>query len=117
MRQASAPVVLGGTGTVAQHSLFQAIHQGTDLVPVELTLVAIPRGATIRNGVVTWPLGNLAPRASRTLSMRVRVNPQFTGTITNTATVTAVGMRPRRDTARTRVVGPEPVVQTGGVTG
>jgi uncharacterized repeat protein (TIGR01451 family) len=89
----------------------------TDLVPVELTLVAIPRGATIRNGVVTWPLGNLAPRASRTLSMRVRVNPQFTGTITNTATVTAIGMRPRRDTARTRVVGPEPVVQTGGVTG
>ena len=89
----------------------------TDLVPVALTLVAIPRGATIRNGVVTWPLGNLAPRASRTLSMRVRVNPQFTGIIRNTATVTAAGMRPRRDTARTRVVGPKPVVQTGGVTG
>lgn len=89
----------------------------TDLVPVSLTLVAIPRGATIRNGVVTWSLGNLPARASRTLTMRVRVNPQFTGTITNTATVTATGMRPRRDTARTRVVGPEPVVQTGGVTG
>ena len=89
----------------------------TDLVPAQLTLVRIPAGATMRNGVVTWPLGNLAAGASRTLTMRVRVNPQFTGVIVNTATVTAEGMRPRRDTARTRVVGPPPVQRTGGVTG
>lgn len=106
------------TIVVRNRSAFTARNvEVTDLVPVSLTLVAIPRGATIRNGVVTWPLGNLAAGASRTLTMRVKVNPQFTGTITNTATVTATGMRPRRDTARTRVVGPEPVVQTGGVTG
>jgi hypothetical protein len=77
----------------------------------------VPTGATIRNGVVTWRVGTLAPRASRTLSMPVRVNPNVTGTIRNTATVTADNLRPRRSTATTRVTGPRPVARVGGVTG
>lgn len=32
----TAPVILGATGTNAQHSLFQFLHQGTRLVPVDL---------------------------------------------------------------------------------
>jgi uncharacterized repeat protein (TIGR01451 family) len=104
--------------TVRNRSGFPATNvEVTDLVPVTLTLVRIPRGATIRNGVVTWRVGTLAPRASRTLAMRVRVNPNVTGRIRNAATVTADNLPPRRDTAITRVVGPRPVARTGGVTG
>ena len=36
---ASAPVTWGGTGTDAQHAVFQLLHQGTALVPVEFVTV------------------------------------------------------------------------------
>lgn len=35
----TAPVVWGGTGTDAQHAVFQLLHQGTMLVPVEFVAV------------------------------------------------------------------------------
>jgi glucose-6-phosphate isomerase len=35
----SAPVTWGGTGTDAQHAVFQLLHQGTRLVPVEFVAV------------------------------------------------------------------------------
>jgi glucose-6-phosphate isomerase len=36
---ATAPVTWGGTGTDAQHAVFQLLHQGTVLVPVEFIAV------------------------------------------------------------------------------
>ena len=106
------------TVVVRNRSSFVARNvQVTDLVPVSLTLVSMPSGASIRNGVVTWRLGDLPAGASRRLRMNVRVNPNVTGTIRNTATVTADGLPPRRSTAVTRVVGPVPVARAGGVTG
>jgi glucose-6-phosphate isomerase len=36
----TAPVTWGGTGTDAQHAVFQLLHQGTVLVPVEFVAVA-----------------------------------------------------------------------------
>jgi glucose-6-phosphate isomerase len=41
--RATAPIVWGGTGTDAQHAVFQLLHQGTHLVPVEF-LAAIEPG-------------------------------------------------------------------------
>ena len=38
--QASAPVTWGGTGTDAQHAVFQLLHQGTVTVPVEFVAAA-----------------------------------------------------------------------------
>lgn len=38
--QATAPVTWGGTGTDAQHAVFQLLHQGTVLVPVEFIAVS-----------------------------------------------------------------------------
>jgi len=38
--RASAPVTWGGTGTDAQHAVFQLLHQGTVLIPVEFVAVA-----------------------------------------------------------------------------
>lgn len=103
---------------VRNRSTFPATNvEVTDLLPATLTLVRIPRGATLRNGVVTWRVGTLPGGATRRLSMRVRVNPNTTGTIRNTATVTADNLPPRRSTVPTRIVGPKPVARTGGVTG
>ena len=59
----------------------------------------------------------MAPNALRTLRVPVRVSPTATGTIRNTATVTADGLPPKRDTITTRVLGPKPVARAGGVTG
>jgi uncharacterized repeat protein (TIGR01451 family) len=104
--------------TVRNRSEFAATNvEVTDLVPASLTLVRIPAGATIRNGVVTWRVGTLAPGASRSLRMPVRVNPNVSGRIRNSATVTADNLPPRRSTAITRITGPRPVARTGGVTG
>ncbi len=38
----TAPAVFGGPGTDAQHSLFQAFHQGTDTVPLNIVAVIRP---------------------------------------------------------------------------
>jgi glucose-6-phosphate isomerase len=37
--RASAPITWGGTGTDAQHAVFQLLHQGSHLVPVEFVAV------------------------------------------------------------------------------
>jgi glucose-6-phosphate isomerase len=40
VRHPTAPVTWGGTGTDAQHAVFQLLHQGTVLVPVEFVAVS-----------------------------------------------------------------------------
>ena len=40
--QATVPVVWGSVGTNAQHAYFQALHQGTEVVPLELIGVVNP---------------------------------------------------------------------------
>lgn len=40
--RASAPITWGGVGTDAQHAVFQLLHQGTHLVPVEFLLARHP---------------------------------------------------------------------------
>jgi glucose-6-phosphate isomerase len=40
LQSPSAPVTWGGTGTDAQHAVFQLLHQGSVLVPVEFVAVA-----------------------------------------------------------------------------
>ena len=38
----SAPVTWGGVGTDAQHAVFQLLHQGTHLIPVEFVAARTP---------------------------------------------------------------------------
>ena len=42
---ATAPVVWGEPGTNAQHSFFQLLHQGTDVIPVDFIAAVRPRDA------------------------------------------------------------------------
>ncbi|MEM1049088.1 MAG: glucose-6-phosphate isomerase [Pseudomonadota bacterium] len=41
----TGPVIWGEPGTNAQHSFFQLLHQGTDIVPVDFIAAANPRAA------------------------------------------------------------------------
>jgi glucose-6-phosphate isomerase len=43
VRSATGPVIWGEPGTNAQHSFFQLLHQGTDVIPVDFILAARPR--------------------------------------------------------------------------
>ncbi|MDT8320576.1 MAG: glucose-6-phosphate isomerase [Xanthomonadales bacterium] len=45
----TAPVVMGDTGTDAQHALFQAFHQGTAIVPLDFVGVIQPDHADIES--------------------------------------------------------------------
>ena len=42
VNNASGPVIWGEPGTNAQHSFFQLIHQGTDIIPVDFLVAANP---------------------------------------------------------------------------
>ena len=42
----TAPVIWGGVGTEAQHSFFQALHQGTDVTPTDFLLPATAQDTT-----------------------------------------------------------------------
>ncbi|MEH6756715.1 MAG: glucose-6-phosphate isomerase [Parasphingorhabdus sp.] len=42
LKRHSSPIVWGGVGTDAQHAVFQLLHQGTHLVPVEFLAVVEP---------------------------------------------------------------------------
>ena len=37
---ATAPIIWGGSGTNVQHSFFQLVHQGTDIIPIDFMLCA-----------------------------------------------------------------------------
>jgi glucose-6-phosphate isomerase len=41
--EVTGPVVWGGVGTNAQHSFFQYLHQGCDIIPVDFIVAAVPR--------------------------------------------------------------------------
>ena len=43
--RATAPITWGGVGTDAQHAVFQLLHQGTHIVPVEFVAVVEPEDA------------------------------------------------------------------------
>lgn len=53
----SAPVTWGGVGTDAQHAVFQLLHQGTRLIPVEFVAVIEP-GHDLDDGHHRQLLGN-----------------------------------------------------------
>jgi uncharacterized repeat protein (TIGR01451 family) len=72
-----------------------------DRVPGGLTFVRASRTASIRNGAVVVRLGNLAPGASRTISVWMRATANVRGARVNTVTVSGANVRNRSATART----------------
>jgi glucose-6-phosphate isomerase len=65
----SASVTWGGVGTDAQHAVFQLLHQGTALIPVEF-LAVIEAGHTLRGGHHAHLLGNCFAQGAALMSGR-----------------------------------------------
>ena len=90
----------------------------TDPLPPRMTFVRSTPASTLQNGVVTWKLGTLKPKASRSLTLTLKLDPTAPpGVYTNTATARATGIGPRRATVTLRVPAKARTPRTGGVTG
>jgi glucose-6-phosphate isomerase len=48
-KYATVPVIWGGTGSSTQHSFFQALHQGTDIVPMDFIGTIKPAHSYLEN--------------------------------------------------------------------
>lgn len=103
---------------VRNNSTFAARNvEVTDLVPANLTLVAIPAGATIRNGVVTWSLGTLAGRQQDAAHAGAGERQHHGDAAGEHRDRDRHGPAARRDTVTTRLRNPPPTRRIGGVTG
>jgi glucose-6-phosphate isomerase len=54
----TGPIIWGGAGTDAQHSFFQLLHQGTDIIPVEFLLFKTPLSGKDEQGRQAMLLAN-----------------------------------------------------------
>lgn len=73
---ATTPVIWGGVGTDAQHAFFQALHQGTDVIPVDFIGVVNPDHA--RQQQHNALLANLlAQSAALAVGTAAEENPNF----------------------------------------
>jgi len=71
---ATVPVVWGGAGTSVQHSFFQALHQGTDVVPADFIGVVRPAHAHAENHRVL--LANLLAQSQALANGAAADDPQ-----------------------------------------
>ena len=72
-----------------------------DRLPRGLSFVRASRSSTLANGNATFRLGNIAPGQSRRIVVTLIANASVKGTRTNTATVSAANVGPRRARAAT----------------
>ena len=87
-----------------------------DLLPAGYFVVKIPNGARFIKGNLVWNLGELAPGATKTLRIRIRVDRSVTGNRCNVVEVVAGNAPPvnaRTCTKIVRVRGVPPTPVTG----
>lgn len=77
----------------------------TDILPEGMSLVARPVGARLSGGRLVWSLAPVPAGATRTLTVRVRLDADIAGRRCNRASMTATGSPTRTATACTRVIG------------
>lgn len=74
-------ITVTNTGTAVAHDVVV-----NDFIPVGMALVSKPAGATLVNGVVQWKVGDLAPGASASVSVAMRLATNRTTVRCNTST-------------------------------
>lgn len=74
-----------------------------DALPGGMTLASAARGARLRSGAVVWSIGTLTPGASRTFTVKVRIDGSVGGHRCNTAVATASNAGTARGIACTRI--------------
>jgi uncharacterized repeat protein (TIGR01451 family) len=75
-----------------------------DRLPLGLALRRLPANAALRDGIVTWRVGDLRPGAGRTVRLRLQVLGGTAGRRCNVARASADNAATVRDRACTRVV-------------
>ncbi|MEQ1549101.1 MAG: glucose-6-phosphate isomerase, partial [Chakrabartia sp.] len=70
----SAPVTWGGVGTDAQHAVFQLLHQGTRLIPVEFVAVVEP-GHDLDEAHHRQLLGNCFAQGAALMTGKANADP------------------------------------------
>jgi uncharacterized repeat protein (TIGR01451 family) len=75
----------------------------TDTLPAQTSLARRVAGARLVGGALTWRVGNIAPRGSRTVRLQLRLDAQASGERCNTAAARAGNARRVSATACTRV--------------
>jgi uncharacterized repeat protein (TIGR01451 family) len=73
-----------------------------DDLPAGMSLASVPSGGRLRSGRVVWTIGSLAPGATRTLRVSVRIDSDIAGRRCNRATAT-VGQLRRTASSCTRI--------------
>src|SRR5690606_15322350 len=74
VRRPTVPVLWGGVGSSVQHSFFQALHQGTDTVPMEFIGVRQPDHPYLANHHAL--LANLLAQAEALTNGQAHADPQ-----------------------------------------
>jgi uncharacterized repeat protein (TIGR01451 family) len=75
----------------------------SDAVPSQLSLARPARGARMSAGTLTWRLGTIAPRGSRSVTVALRLDATASGTRCNTASAAAANAPRVADRACTSV--------------
>lgn len=74
-----------------------------DILPGGMSLVSTPKGASFAKGRVTWNIGTLAARATRTVTVKVRIDRTVGGRRCNTALASASNAGPVRKLSCVRI--------------
>ena len=91
-------IKITNTGTITANNVVMR-----DRLPSGMALAAKPVGVQLTKGAVVFTVGNLAPGASKTITLRVRIDRTAAGTRNNVATASAANALQVRDNARTKI--------------
>ena len=89
----------------------------SDVLPAGYAFAKRPSGAVLRKGKLVWTLGDLAPGASTTIRVQVRIDRNAGGTRCNTAVASAANATTVQARACTRIVRIAGITRTPIVTG
>jgi uncharacterized repeat protein (TIGR01451 family) len=94
----SYTITVRNTGRVAARNVVL-----TDTVPAQMSLLRRVAGARMVNGTLTWRLGTIAARGSKTVRLQLRLSASSQGQRCNVASATAANASRTSDRACTRV--------------
>lgn len=95
----SYTIKVTNTGTVTADNVIMR-----DRIPASMSLAVKTPGVKLVKGQIEVQVGNLAPGASKTITVKFRVDRRAAGFRTNTAIASASNAPTVRDSARTRVI-------------
>ena len=91
-------IKITNTGTITAQNVVMR-----DRLPNGMALAAKPAGVQLLKGAIVFTVGDLAPGASKTILLKVRIDRTASGTRNNVATASAANALQVLDNARTKI--------------